>query len=86
LKHKRSTRTLSLELQSIIERALDEDKFVLVSNLDLSSAFELVNIKLLIKKLKILGLPNDVVDLMKVLMEESSYFASIDGVNSVIWV
>ena len=48
-KQKRSTSTLSVKLQSLIARALDEDKYVLVASLDLSSAFDVVNINLLIK-------------------------------------
>ena len=49
-KKKRSTSTLSSQLQSIIGRALDEDKFVLVASLDFSSSFDVVNVDLLIKK------------------------------------
>ena len=48
-KRNRSTLTLSLELQSIIARALDNDDFVLVASLDLSSAFDVVNVGLLLK-------------------------------------
>ncbi len=44
LKKKRSTTsTLSVELQSIIARALDSDEFALVASLDLSAAFDIVN-------------------------------------------
>jgi hypothetical protein len=39
-----NTSSLSIELQSIIARALDEEKFVLLSSLDLSEAFDIVNI------------------------------------------
>jgi hypothetical protein len=39
---KKSTGTLSMELQSLVTRALDERKFV--SSLDLSSAFDIVDI------------------------------------------
>jgi hypothetical protein len=40
-------------------RALNKMKYGLVSSLDLSCAFDVVNMNLLIKRLKISGLPND---------------------------
>jgi hypothetical protein len=46
--------------------------------LDLIAAFHMVNIKLLIKQLKILGLPV-VVNLIKLWLEDRSFFVSIDG-------
>jgi hypothetical protein len=49
---------------SIIARALDEGEYALVASLDLSTAFDIVNIDLLIKKLKVVGLPNDIVNLI----------------------
>jgi hypothetical protein len=52
IKQKRSTSTFSLQLQSLFARALNKGKFVLVSSFDLSSAFDIVNISLLIKRLK----------------------------------
>jgi hypothetical protein len=53
------TLTLSVDLQSAIARALDDDEFSLVSSLDLIGTFDIVNIKLLIKRMKIIGLPDD---------------------------
>jgi hypothetical protein len=44
-------------------RALDSGEYVLVSSLDLSSAFDVVNVKLLIKRLGFIGLPNDLIKL-----------------------
>jgi hypothetical protein len=40
----RSTATLSIDLQSIIARALNKNDYVLVSTLDLSAGFDTVNI------------------------------------------
>ena len=84
-KKRRSTSTLSVDLQSIISRALDNNEYVLVSSLDLSSAFDVVNVKLLIKRMRIIGLPNDLIDLIKVWLEERSFYVSIDGLNSYIY-
>ena len=52
-KKNHSTSTVGILLQSLISRALDEDNFALMASLDLSAAFDIVNIKLLIKRLKI---------------------------------
>jgi hypothetical protein len=51
-KKNRSTTTAGLTIQSIISRRMDEDNFVVMSSLDLSAAFDLVNLDLLLKRLK----------------------------------
>jgi hypothetical protein len=51
-KKNRSTITAGLTIQSLISREMDEDKFVVMSSLDLSAAFDLVNLDLLLKRLK----------------------------------
>ena len=84
-KKNRSTSTLSANLQSIIARALDNDKFALVASLDLSSAFDVVDIKLLIKRLKIFGLPSDVIELIEVWLNDRMYYVSLDGQNSILY-
>jgi hypothetical protein len=61
----KSMATISLSIQSLIARALDDNKFVLLSSLDLSSAFDVVNIDLLLKRLNIVELPNDLVAIMR---------------------
>ena len=47
-----------LTLQAILGRALQENKYAIMSSIDLSSAFNVINIELLVKRLKILGLPD----------------------------
>jgi hypothetical protein len=69
-------------LQSIIARALDNDEFVLVASLDLSSAFDMVNIPLLLKRMSIIGLPHDVIELVRVWLMNRSYYVSVGGGNS----
>ena len=78
----RGTSTLSIELQSLIARALDEDQIGIVASLDLSSAFDLVDIDLLMKRLKIMGLPMDIIELISVWLRDRSYFVNVDGENS----
>ena len=84
-KKKRSTSTLSIELQSIISRALDNDDFALVSSIDLSCAFDVVNIDLLLKRLKIIGLPPDCVELIEVWLKNRCFYVSIDNTNSALF-
>ena len=84
-KKNRSTSTLSVELQSIIASALDNDEYVVVSSLDLSSAFDVVNIGLLLKRMKIMGLPEDLVQLVKVWLEDRSYYVNVNGQNSYLF-
>jgi hypothetical protein len=56
-----------------------------MSSLDLSVAFDVVNIDLLIKRLKIVGFPVDVVELIKVWLEKRFYYVSIAGNNSTLY-
>ena len=44
----KSTNTAGLILQSILTRALDEGNVAIMSSIDLSSAFDVVNVKLLL--------------------------------------
>ena len=57
----------------------------MVASLDLSSAFDVVDIKLLIKRLKIFGLPSDVIELIEVWLNDRMYYVSLDGQNSILY-
>ena len=83
-KKNKSTTTLGLRLQSLIARALDENNYVLMASVDLSSAFDVVNIKLLLKRLKILGLPNDLIELIKEWLKDRYFYISVEGNNSIL--
>jgi hypothetical protein len=84
-KKARSASTLTTKIQSQIPRALDEDNYVLLAILDLSTAFDIININLLLKRLNIIGLPQDVIDLVGVWLMERSFYVSIGGLNSLIF-
>ena len=58
--------TAGLTLQSIIAREMDMDSYVACSSLDLSAAFDLVNLDLLVKRLIIMGIPDDVIQLLEI--------------------
>ena len=65
--------TAGLLIQSIIAEHVDVNEFVGMASLDLSAAFDMVDIKLLVKRLVILGIPGDVVDLIKLWLEDRSF-------------
>ena len=56
----KSTATAGLLIQSMIARALDDNEVVLLASLDLSAAFDIVNVGLLIRRLTVVGLPTDI--------------------------
>ena len=68
------TATAGLTLQSLIARALDDNKYVLMASLDLSAAFDIVNVPLLVKRLRLTGLPNDVVELIEIWLRERYFY------------
>ena len=81
----KSTLTLGLKIQSLIARALDDDKFVLMASLDLSAAFDVVNTQMLVKRLKILGLPEDVIALIEIWLQNRSFYVSVGNRNSILY-
>ena len=83
-KRTRSTSTAGLEIQSEIARALDSNMFTIMASLDLSSAFDIVNIELLLKRLTIVGLPMDVINLIRIWLSDRTYYVTAKGTNSFI--
>ena len=81
-KKNRSTATLGLEIQSLIARALDENNHVLMASIDLSSAFDVVNIELLLKRLRLLGMPVVLVELIEVWLSDRCFYVEVDGLTS----
>ena len=81
-KKSRSTATLGLQIQSLIARALDEDNYALMASIDLSAAFDVVNVDLLISRLRIIGLPVDLVGLIEIWLKKRIFYVHIDGLNS----
>jgi hypothetical protein len=56
-----------------------------MSSLDLSAAFDDVNDKLLPLRLKTIGLPEDITDLIKIWLTHRQYFASVNGKCSMFF-
>ena len=80
----KSTATAGLLIQSMIARALDDNEVVLLASLDLSAAFDIVNVDLLIRRLTVAGLPTDIIHLIRVWLKERFFYVSVNGVDSYI--
>jgi hypothetical protein len=63
-KKERSTITASLDIQSRVAALMDQDQYVAMASLDLSAAFDVVNVDLLLVRLRKMGLPIDVITLL----------------------
>jgi hypothetical protein len=63
---------------------MDMDSYVAMSSLDLSAAFDLVNLDLLMKRLKIMGIPDDLLQLLEVWLRQRSFYVEANGQNSTI--
>jgi hypothetical protein len=79
-----SKSTLEIKLQSMIVRAIDENNYVLAFSLCLSAAF-VVCVPLLLKRLRIVCLPTDVLGFIKLWLTNRSHYVRIDGRNSVLF-
>ena len=75
-----------LLLQSLISRALDDDEFVLLASLDLSSGFDVVDVRLLIKRMRIMGLPDDLIILVETWLKKRFFYVEVDNVTSQLLV
>ena len=72
-------------LQSIISRAADQKCFVVMASLDLSMAFDLVNTELLIKRLRVMGFPSDLINLIREWLKGRSYYVQVGESCSAIF-
>ena len=57
-----------------------------MASLDLSAAFDVVNTKLLLKRIKIIGLPENVIDLIKCWPTDRFFYVTVDGQNYFFFV
>jgi len=78
-KKKKSTITAALHLQTRITKACDEKKYVAIASLDLSSAFDVINVDLLLVRLSIMGLPDDLVLLLRSWLKNRSAYVEVNG-------
>ena len=55
-----------------------------MASLDLSSAFDVVNIGLLLKRMQIIGIPRDIIELVEIWLRDRTYYITCRGKNSCI--
>ena len=79
IKKNKSTATAGLLLQSIITCAADDDNYVIMASLDLSAAFDLVNLELLVVRLRVMGLPSDLIGLIRTWLTEHMFYVKSNG-------
>ena len=76
-KKSKSTITASADIQSKIAMLMDKDQYVAMASLDLSAAFDVVNVELLLKRLEIMGMPEDVVSLLESWLQERLCYVEV---------
>ena len=84
-KKNKSTATVGTLLQSMIARAADADCYVVMASLDLSMAFDLVNIELLVKRLRIMGMPNDLIKLIREWLVGRTFYVQVGDDTSALF-
>ena len=84
-KRNKSTTTLSLHLLSLIAWALDNDDHALMASIDLSSAFDIVNIDMLMVKLELVSLPGDVIALIEVWLRNWFFYVDLADHTSILY-
>jgi hypothetical protein len=57
----------------------------MTASLDLSLAYDLVNVDLLILSLKIVGLPDDIIELLRAWLSNRTFYGSIHGVSYLLF-
>ena len=56
-----------------------------MASLDLSAAFDIVDIEPLLKRLRIIGLPDDLIRLISIWLKDRNYYISFDGKSSTLY-
>jgi hypothetical protein len=75
----RSTITAGKELQSILAQAMDRGDYAAVASLDLSAAFDVINVSELLKRLITMGVPQDIVGLLSNWLQNRLAYLEIDS-------
>jgi hypothetical protein len=78
----RSTVTAAIELQACLAESMDNNHYVAVASLDLSAAFDVINIELLMKRLEKIGIPRDLLEILNSWLTERVAYVEVSGVCS----
>jgi len=58
---------------------MDMDEYVAVASLDLSAAFDVVNVNLLMERLNVMGMPNDLIRILSNWLTDRAAYVEVDG-------
>ena len=75
----KSTITAGKELQSILSQAMDRGDYAAVASLDLSAAFDVINVPELLRRLTKMGIPPDVVCLLSAWLQNRTAYVEIES-------
>ena len=78
-KEGRSTETACLEIQSRIAAECDNNNYVAVASFDMTAAFDMVNHGLLKKRMKLMGLPLQIVRVVMNWLEGRTFYCELGG-------
>ena len=78
------TEMACLEIQSKIATLCDESKYVAMSSLDLSAAFDVVNRPLLMRRMRVMGIPEVVILLIQDWLADRMAYCEVGGTNSLM--
>ena len=81
---KSSTLSATTDFVNYINTELDEKKYVIATYIDLNKAFDVVNLDLLLRKLKLMGIRGITHELLRTYLKNRLNFVSINGINSKI--
>ena len=73
------------EIQNQIARKIDEGHYMAMGSLDLSAAFVVVDINLLMKRMITLGLSTDWIELLETLLRDQAPFVEVSGHRSMLY-
>ena len=81
----RSTETAGVEIQSRISQRCDLGEFVTVASIDLTAAFDVINHKALIKRMKEMGMPEIIVSIIKEWLSGRYFYCEVGGSTSELF-
>jgi hypothetical protein len=84
LKKYKNTSTACHLFQSLISLTADKKNYVKMASLDPSAAVDLVNVKLLDKRLTIMGLPIHHVNLIRIWLTDRKFYVEVGGSCSTL--
>ena len=83
-KKNRSTESACLEIQSRIAEGCEEKKFVTVASLDLTAAFDVINHTILVKRMKKIGIPMIIINVVREWLTGRAFYVDVKGKSSTI--